>query len=134
TSEADAQRARDGAAKASALVDVKIVSTLRSIPFDDDTFDLVVLHSMKGLLAGMAPYTRVRCLEECHRVLRTGGRLIVIEPEPRGGVGSLIRSHAMDAHYAGTGEAVGALKAEAFKPVRIIADREGYRFIEGLKS
>jgi SAM-dependent methyltransferase len=134
TNESDASRIREAAAKASALVDVRVVSTLRSIPFDDDAFDLIVIHSMHGLLAGMAPYTRVRCLEEAHRVLRTGGRLIVIEAEPRGGLGGLFRTYPVDSHYAATGETIGALKAEGFKPVRILGDREGYRFVEGLKT
>jgi hypothetical protein len=29
---------------------------------------------------------------------------------------------------------MGALKMEGFRPVRILADREGYRFTEGLKT
>ena len=134
TNETDATRARDGAAKAGALVDVRVVTTMRSLPFDDESFDLIVFHSMHGLLAGMSPYTRVRCLEEAYRVLRAGGRLIVIEPEPRGGLGGFFRPYPVDSHYASTGEAVGALKAEGFKPVRVLGNREGYRFIEGLKS
>lgn len=134
TNEADAERVRKAAAKAGALADVRQIATLRSLPFDDESFDLIVLNSMHGLLAGMAPYTRVRCLEEAHRVLRAGGRLIVIEPEPRGGLGGLFRPYPVDSHYGSTGEAVGALKAEGFKPVRIIGDREGYRFVEGLKG
>ena len=134
TNEKDAARGREAAAKVGALLDVRVVTPLRSLPFDDESYDLIVFHSMNGLLAGMAPYTRVRCLEECHRVLRKGGRLIVFEPEPRGGLGGLFRPHDVDAHYVAGGEAVGALKAEGFKPVRILADREGYRFIEGLKS
>src|SRR6185503_3729491 len=44
TNESDASRIRDAAAKAGALVDVRVVSTLRSIPFDDDAFDLIVIH------------------------------------------------------------------------------------------
>ncbi len=134
TNEADATRLKKAAEKAGALVDVRVVTTLRSMPFDDDAFDLVVMHSMNGLIAGMAPYTRVRCLEEAHRVLRAGGRMMVIEAEPRGGLGGLIRPYPVDSHYSSTGESVGALKAEGFKPVRIIGDREGYRFVEGLKS
>ncbi len=133
-SEEEAARIRNAAEKAGTLVDVRMVTTLRSMPFDDDTFDLIVMHSVKGLLAGMAPYTRVRCLEEAHRVLRPGGRMILIEAEPRGGLGGLIRSYQVDSHYAATGESIGALKAEGFKPVRVIGDREGLRFIEGLKS
>ena len=133
TTDRDAGRGRAAAAKAGALLDVRVVTPLRNLPFDDESFDLIVMHSMSGLLAMMAPYTRVRCLEESHRILRTGGRMIVIEPEPRGGLGGLFRTHPVDAYYASGGGAVGALKTEGFKPVRIIADREGFRFTEGLK-
>jgi len=132
-SEEDAARLNAAAARAGALVDVRVVNTLRSMPFDDDSFDVVVIHSVKGLLGRMAPYTRVRCLEECHRVLRAGGRAVVIEAEPRGGLLGIVRPYPVDGHYAATGETVGALKAEGFKPVRILADREGFRFVEGLR-
>ena len=112
---------------------MRVVGTLRSMPFDDDAFDVAVVHSMKGLIAGMAPYTRVRCLEEVFRVLRSGGRAIVVEPEPRGGLGGLFHAYPVDSHYAATGETIGALRAEGFKPARLLADREGFRFVEGLK-
>jgi SAM-dependent methyltransferase len=131
--EAQGGRLRVAATKGGVLVDVRVVKTLRSLPYDDDAFDLVVMHSVKGLIAGMAPYTRVRSVEECLRVLRVGGRMLVIEAEPRGGLGSLIRPYPVDGHYVATGETVGALKAEGFRPVRILADREGLRFVEGHK-
>lgn len=131
--EDDAARIRKAAAKEGVLVDLRVVHTLRSLPYEDDSFDVAVLHSMKGLLQGMAPYTRVRCLEELHRVLRVSGRLIVVEPEPRGGFGGVFRAFPVDGHYAATGETLGALRSEGFKPVRVLADREGYRFVEGMK-
>jgi len=131
--EDDATRIRKAAEKAGVLVDLRTVHTLRSMPWDDEAFDVAVLHSLKGLLQGMAPYTRVRCLEELHRVLRIGGRLLVIEPEPRGGFGGVFRSFPVDGHYAATGETLGALRSEGFRPVRVLADREGFRFVEGLK-
>ena len=131
--EALGARVRTAAEKAGVLVDVRVVSTYRSLPFEDEAFDLVVLHAVKGLIAGMAPYTRVRSVEECLRVLRVGGRMLVIEAEPRGGLGSLIRPYPVDGHYLATGETIGAFKAEGFRPVRILADREGFRFIEGHK-
>ncbi len=131
--EGQAGKIRAAAEKAGVLVDVRVVSTYRAIPFEDDSFDLVVMHSVKGLIAGMAPYTRIRSVEECLRVLRPGGRMMVIEPEPRGGLGSLIRPYPVDGHYAATGETVGALKTGGFRPVRILADRDGLRFVEGGK-
>ncbi len=134
TNDRDAARAKDSAAKAGVLMDVRVVTPLRNLPFEDASFDVIVMHSLNGLLASLAPYTRIRCLEESHRLLRAGGRMVVIEPEPRGGLGGLLRPYPMDAYYSSGGGAVGALKAEGFKPVRILADREGYRFTEGMKT
>ena len=134
TNERDAARAKDAAAKAGVLMDVRVVTPLRNLPFEDASFDVIVMHSLNGLLASLAPYTRIRCLEESHRLLRAGGRMVVIEPEPRGGLGGLLRPYPMDAYSSSGGGAVGALKAEGFKPVRILADREGYRFTEGMKT
>lgn len=131
--EAQGAKIRAAAQKAGVLVDVKVVQTLRSLPYEDDSFDLVVMHAVKGLIAGMAPYTRIRSVEECLRVLRVGGRMLVIEAEPRGGLGSLLRPYPVDGHYAATGETVGALKNGGFRPVRILADRDGFRFVEGGK-
>ena len=131
--EAQGARIRAAAEKAGILVDVRVVTTLRSLPLEDDGFDLVVMHSYKGLIAGMAPYTRIRSVEECLRVLRVGGRMMVIEAEPRGGLASMIRPYPVDGHYSATGETIGALKSGGFRPVRILADRDGYRFVEGGK-
>ena len=78
--EALGARIRTAAEKAGVLVDVRVVSTYRSLPFDDDAFDLVVMHSVKGLIAGMAPYTRVRSVEECLRVADEAGAPIVNIP------------------------------------------------------
>ena len=133
-SEQEAARGRSAGAKAGALLNVQVVTPLRNLPFEDESFDLIIIHSMNGLIAMMAPYTRVRCLEESLRILRIGGRALIIEPEPRGGLGALIRSHPVDAYYTSGGGAMGALKMEGFRPVRILADREGYRFTEGLKT
>ena len=44
----------------------------------------------------------------------------------------LRRAPAADIVAAGT--ATAALEAAGFRPVRLLADREGYRFVEGLKT
>ena len=110
-----AQIARGAAAKAGALVDVH-VAPLHSLPITDGAFDLVVLHSMKGWLASLGEGNRTAILRDVMRVLRTGGRLIVIE-STRGGPGA----------------GIDALALGGFKAARVLAEREGYRFTEGLK-
>jgi SAM-dependent methyltransferase len=133
TGEADAERARRAAAEAAALADVKVTS-LRRFPFEDGSFDLAVIHDTRGFLASLGPEDRVGCLQETHRVLRRGGRAIVIDAVPRGGLARLFRGHHVNEHYLAGGGAEGALRAEGFAPVRVLAEREGYKFTEGLKT
>jgi SAM-dependent methyltransferase len=113
--ESAAERARGAAAKAGALVDVH-VAPLDTLPFADDGFDVIVLHSMKGWLAALDDTTATALLRESLRVLRVGGRLVLIESS-RGGPG-------VGAEALGVG---------GFKATRVLAEREGYRFTEGLK-
>jgi SAM-dependent methyltransferase len=129
----DASRARAAAASAGVLVDVQ-VAPLRTLPFDAGAFDLAVIHARSGWLAAMRPDDRVGLLQAVHRVLRSGGRVVVIEAMPRQGLGALFRGAPVDEHYAAAGGAEGALKAEGFRPVRLLGEREGYRFTEGLKT
>ena len=130
--EADAERARKAARDAGVLVDVT-TERPSAFGFDLAAFDLAVVDSTGGLLASMRPEDRVRCLQEVYRVLRPAGRAIVIEAGERGGLGSLFARASTDAPYRSSGGAVTALQAEGFKSVRVLAEREGRRFIEGIK-
>ena len=133
STDAVAARAREAAAAAGVLIDVQ-VTPWRLFPFEAGSYDLVVVHGTRGLLASLAPEDRVGCLQESRRMLRVGGRIIVIEAGPRGGLAGLLRGHTVNEHYAAAGGAKGALEAEGFKPVRVLGELEGYRFTEGLKT
>jgi ubiquinone/menaquinone biosynthesis C-methylase UbiE len=129
-----AEKARSAASKAGALVEVR-VAPFDSLPFLDHSFDLVVINSMGRLLASMDYWVRETALREGHRVLRTGGRVLIVETGTRSGLAALLRpSSERDSHYERSGGAVAALRSAGFSPVRQLADREGYRFTEGLKS
>jgi len=121
TDERDAARAQRATANAGILVDVK-VTPLESLPFDSDAFDLVVVNARHGL----APHEAIR---EWHRVLRHGGRVMTIEGGPATGVAAMFKTHR-----APEGDVVAALEAGGFRPARLLAEREGYRFAEGIKS
>jgi SAM-dependent methyltransferase len=133
TDERDAARARGAASNAGVLVDVRVCPR-SSIPFDDGAFDLVVVHSSNGLLASLDVETRVATMRECHRVVRHGGRVMTIERGTVSGIKGLLQQRHSDDAYAQSGGGVGALEAAGFRPVRLLADREGYRFAEGIKS
>ena len=102
-----------------------------TLPFETDAFDLVVV---RDVLASMSPEERVRALTEARRVLRPGGRCMIIEPAARGGLGGLLTRRSVDEHYAASGGAVRALVAESFVAVRTLAERDGLLFVEGVKK
>jgi SAM-dependent methyltransferase len=129
----DAARARTAAASAGVLVDVQ-VTPLAMLPFETGAFDLVIAHSMRGLVSSLDPNARTAALREWHRVLRTGGRVMTIEAGAPGGLRGLLRQPHPDDAYAVSGGMVGALEAAGFRPVRLLAEREGYRFAEGIKA
>jgi SAM-dependent methyltransferase len=131
--ERDANRARAIATKAGVLMDVH-AGPWASLSLPAASFDLVVVQATGGLLASMDPENRVACVQQAYHALRPGGRMVVIEAAPRGGLGALLRGHAVNEHYAKGGGAEGALAAEGFRPVRTIGEAEGYRFTEGLKT
>jgi ubiquinone/menaquinone biosynthesis C-methylase UbiE len=127
--EISAARAREAAAKVGALVDVE-VAPLQSLPFGDASFDVAVIHGISGVLASMEESMRVAVLREAFRVLRTGGRGVIIEAGARGGIRGLLGGRA-----AGDGRGtVASLATAGFRGSRVLAEREGYRFVEGMKG
>jgi ubiquinone/menaquinone biosynthesis C-methylase UbiE len=113
-----------------ALVETATAS-YEKLPYEDAAFDLAVLHD---LISDMVPERRVHTLQEVHRVLRPGGRCLVVEPSARGGLGALVARRSVNEHYAASGGAVKALQAEGFAAARTLADREGLLFVEGVKK
>jgi SAM-dependent methyltransferase len=120
-------RARAAAARAGALVDVQ-VTPFDALPFADAAFDVAVLHA-----AGLAPSVvegdaGLRMLREVHRALRSGGRIVVIEGGRPHGV---LRRRTPPPAQSGM---LKALEAAGFPVVRLLAEREGHRFLEALKA
>jgi SAM-dependent methyltransferase len=126
----DAEAFERGAADAGVLVDVK-VAEVAALPYDDNGFNLVVI---KQVLGGLTLNDRVRCLQESLRVLRAGGRCLVVDPAMRGGLGAILSRQSLDPRYVEDGGAQRALEHEGFHGVRLLAERGGFRFVEGTKS
>ena len=133
SSDRDADRARAAVAESGVLVDLKTAS-LDALPFGNDTFDVIVMHNAAGTLSPLDAAMRTRALSDCHRVLRDGGRIVALEPGTRSGLSALLHSAAGDAAYESAGGTVAALEATGFRQVRLLADREGMRFIEGRRE
>jgi ubiquinone/menaquinone biosynthesis C-methylase UbiE len=133
--ETDAARARRGAEKAGVLLEIE-KGNLDKFPFDDGAFNLIVIDNQEGLLSQMRPEQRVATLKQAFRSLTPRGRVVIIERGARGGLGALVKSSASarsDPYYESSGGAVAALRAEGFRGVRPLAERDGLSFFEGVR-
>jgi hypothetical protein len=121
-------RARKGAEQAGVLVEIERASPTR-LEAEDGAFDVTVVDDTGGALAMLRPEYRVDAVRELLRVLRPGGRTIVIRAVPRGGIGALFTR----AQSGPPWNPVRVLEAEGFKAVRTLAERDGLVFVEGVK-
>lgn len=99
------------------------------VPYDENSFDVVVLRAM---LSGPAGDARETAIREALRVLRPGGRCVAIDGTPRRGLRALIGGGQTVAPNAD--ESTGALVAAGFVAVRTLAEREGMVFAEGVRG
>jgi ubiquinone/menaquinone biosynthesis C-methylase UbiE len=129
----EAARARRSAERAGVLLEVE-QAPLNQFPYEDRAFDLIVIDNQDGVLAGLRPEQRVAALQQARRTLAPRGRIVIIERAPRAGLGALLTrtAVAVDPHYQNTGGALTALRAEGFKAVRQLAERDGLSFFEGI--
>jgi SAM-dependent methyltransferase len=110
-----ARRAQRAADKAGVLIEIKTTAPA-ALAWSDGTFDLVVVDNTHGAFTALPDAERRACLLDARRVLRPGGRIEYIE---RTGQPAAAESTLSDA---------------GFKPVRTLAERDGFRFVEGLKG
>jgi len=116
---ADAGRARGIGAKVGALIEIYDIDQGRAWPIGDDQFDMIVVDDTTDGFANLAEATRQSCLRNALRAVRAGGRIEVIARQ---------RSEAQG--Y----DPLKELSAAGFKPVRLLADRDRFRFFEGLRT
>jgi ubiquinone/menaquinone biosynthesis C-methylase UbiE len=132
--DATADRARAVAAEAGLLVDVH-VAPMHALPIPDHSFDVVIVHDAAGVLGPLAAPARTQAMADSARVLRGGGRLIALEAGTATGIRALLhRTPPPDPAYEASGGTAAVLQTAGFRAVRVLADRDGYRFIEGLKT
>ena len=130
--ELSAARAQKGAADAGALVEVHIAPPTR-LPLDIDSIDLALVDDTAGVVGSLSAEDRVESIRELLRVLRPGGRVMIIGSAPRAGLGGLMNRWSTGPPFALSGDANTALQAEGFKMVRTLAEHEGFVFVEGVK-
>jgi ubiquinone/menaquinone biosynthesis C-methylase UbiE len=130
--DASATRAQKGAARAGVLVEVGVAQPT-NLPLDDASFDVAIADDTGGLLGAMRPEDRVAAIRELVRVLRPGGRVMIIGAAPRSGLGALLTRTQSGPLFTASGDASRLLAADGFKAVRTLAEREGHVFVEGIK-
>lgn len=126
TDPASMKRAAAVGAKVGALIDVRPIDG-HVLPFDSDHFDMIVVDDTNGSFAALDAATRAAYLSEALRMVRAGGRIEVVEGLGGGGVfsGAVARPQGYDL--------LRDLSAAGFKPSRLLAEKDGFRFLEGLR-
>jgi ubiquinone/menaquinone biosynthesis C-methylase UbiE len=123
-----AERLRRGAADAGVLVDIEVTSPAR-LKADNDAFDLVVVDDTGGLIASMRAEDRTGVFKDLRRIVRPGGRVVVLGTVPRGGIGAVLSRAQSGPPF----DPMPWLTAEGFKAVRLLAERDGLKFIEAAR-
>jgi SAM-dependent methyltransferase len=117
-------RAKAIGAKIGALIEAQVTDGA-TLPFDSDAFDMVVVDDSRGRFAALSAGDRSSYLREAQRVVRPGGRIEVVE-----GLGGIFGRVARADGY----DVAADLATAGFKPVRVLAERDGFRFVEGLRA
>jgi ubiquinone/menaquinone biosynthesis C-methylase UbiE len=115
--------------KEGALVE-SFTAPLGALPFDGDAFDVAV---MRNTLPAIDAARRAAAMREILRVVRPGGRCIAVDDLPRGGLRGLLGGRTVAGPSPGA-LAVETLTAAGFRAVRLLAEREGFAFVEGIKA
>lgn len=125
TARADAVAPREGA-----LIETA-TAPWTALPLDPATFDVVVI---QHVFPDLAEAERMACANEVHRVLRPGGRCLVIDPARARGLGGIAKRAAINPEYVAKGGAIRVLEAAGFRATRVLAERDGLTFSEAAKA
>ena len=119
-----ATKAAETAEKEGALVEVE-TAPFDQLPFESSTFDVVVVNRVIGRLD---EGRRAACLREAARVLREGGRCVVIGPGRPTGIGAWFWKPSLVA-----ADVEQWMQSAGFRAVHTLADREAMLFVEGAR-
>lgn len=124
-------RVDKAAANAGVLVDTDVAGVQR-LPYGDSEFDLAVCDDTGALLEQLSEDHRGAVAREVARILRPGGRVVVVGGGEPAGLNKLL-SKPPASPLVVSGAISALLGANGFGIVRTLAEREGLVFVEGLK-
>jgi ubiquinone/menaquinone biosynthesis C-methylase UbiE len=131
--ESSAQKLQASSGDRSSMVEPR-VEPLDRLPLEDGVYDVAIIHNMEGLLASLDSPAREQAIRESRRILRPGGRLIVLETGRQSGMRAIFGGGPKrEPQYEAAGGTMAVLQSAGFTAVRELGDRDGYRFIEGLR-
>lgn len=122
-------RVEKAASQAGVLVEVT-VAPLSTLPVEDNGFDVAIIDDTNVQFTRAAADVRGAMVRETLRVLRPGGRLMVIGATPRTGLAAKLHQRPADALST---DPTATLQADGYRTVRILAERDGLIFYEGMK-
>ena len=117
------------AAREGALIETA-TAPWTALPLEPDSFDVAIV---RDVLPHLTADAQSGCIREVRRVLRPGGRCLVIDGKGLTGLVAVVRGASGASHYSAAGGPVHALTAQGFKAARILAEREGLVFAEAVK-
>lgn len=124
-----AVRVRRGAERAGVLVESEIAPPDK-LPLDDSEYDLVIIDDEVGQFAAMERDAQTAIVREAVRVLQPGGRVLAISGSRASGLSALLGRGSSAPAF----DAIPALEAGGCRFVRVLGEREGLRFVEGIKA
>jgi ubiquinone/menaquinone biosynthesis C-methylase UbiE len=124
-----AVRVRKGSQQAGVLVDTEVAPP-DALPLDDSSFDLLVIDDQTGEFAARSAEAQAAVVREALRVLQPGGRVLAISGTKASGLSALLGRRGTAPAF----DATPALEAGGCRFVRLLGEREGLRFVEGLKA
>jgi ubiquinone/menaquinone biosynthesis C-methylase UbiE len=126
---ATAVRVQKGAQRQGVLVDVEVAPPT-TLPADAADFDLVVLDDAASQFASLDAAMQTAIVQEAIRVLKPGGRILVVSALPADGLAAMLGRGPRGPAY----DVTPVLEAGGCRFVRLLGEREGLRFVEGTKS
>ncbi len=124
-----AVRVRKGAEQAGVLVECEVAPPT-ALRLDDNAFDLVIIDDQEGDFAARTPDAQAAAVREALRIAKPGGRVLTISGTKASGLSALLGRRGAAPSF----DATAALESGGCRFVRLLGEREGLRFVEGVKA